>query len=233
MTALAVFDQLKADIQLMLEPARAIRVINDDMSKVAMSAASEVKKLSKAIEEKRKDLVGPLNDEVKRINGYAKQISEPLLEIESHLKRELAAWNEILAERRREEMRKAEEAKRLAEAEAERKRKEAEEEAKLSAMFSPADDASAARAEVKIQTDAVKELATIESSHKAQVKEIASMKVPGARTIWNFEVTDASAVPMEFLMVNEKALREAVRAGVREIPGVRIFSETVVAIGAK
>jgi hypothetical protein len=34
-----------------------------------------------------------------------------------------------------------------------------------------------------------------------------------------------SAVPVEFLMVNEKAIRAAVKAGVRNIPGVNIFQK--------
>ena len=41
--------------------------------------------------------------------------------------------------------------------------------------------------------------------------------------VWTFEVTDAAAVPREWLIVNEQAIGAAVRAGLRTIPGVRIF----------
>jgi septal ring factor EnvC (AmiA/AmiB activator) len=43
---------------------------------------------------------------------------------------------------------------------------------------------------------------------------------------WTFEVLDLKDVPQEFLSINDKAVNEAIRSGVREIKGVRIF-ETV------
>lgn len=43
---------------------------------------------------------------------------------------------------------------------------------------------------------------------------------------WVFEVTDPAAVPREFLSVDEKKIRDAVRMGVREIVGVRIYQDT-------
>ena len=50
------------------------------------------------------------------------------------------------------------------------------------------------------------------------------------RQVWSFRVTDISKVPAEFLLINEKAVREAIRSGVREISGISIFSESQVAI---
>lgn len=45
---------------------------------------------------------------------------------------------------------------------------------------------------------------------------------------WVFEITDSSLIPKEFLMVNEVAIRQAVLAGERTIPGVNIFqSESI------
>lgn len=42
------------------------------------------------------------------------------------------------------------------------------------------------------------------------------------REVWEFRVVDAALVPRQYLMVNEPAIRAAVAAGVREIPGVVI-----------
>ena len=50
------------------------------------------------------------------------------------------------------------------------------------------------------------------------------------RMIWDFEVVDLSKVSVEYLMINEKAVREAIRNGAREIEGVKIFQKPVVAI---
>ena len=40
---------------------------------------------------------------------------------------------------------------------------------------------------------------------------------------WNFEVTDEMKIPRNFLQVDEKAIRDAIRDGVREIAGVKIY----------
>ncbi len=50
---------------------------------------------------------------------------------------------------------------------------------------------------------------------------------------WTFEVVDAALVPDTFKMVNEKAIGAAVRSGVREIPGIRIYSVQDIAVTGK
>lgn len=41
------------------------------------------------------------------------------------------------------------------------------------------------------------------------------------RTNWQIEITDISKVPAQYLMVNEAAIKAALKAGVAEIPGVK------------
>ena len=43
--------------------------------------------------------------------------------------------------------------------------------------------------------------------------------------VWKHEVIDAAAVPREYLMVDDAAIKAAVKAGIRAIPGVRVFEE--------
>jgi len=45
---------------------------------------------------------------------------------------------------------------------------------------------------------------------------------------WIFEIKNESAVPREYLSVDEKKIRDAIRMGIREILGVRIYQETQV-----
>ena len=42
---------------------------------------------------------------------------------------------------------------------------------------------------------------------------------------WVHEVADKTEVPLKFLMVDDKAVKAAIRDGVRDIPGIRIFDE--------
>ncbi len=56
--------------------------------------------------------------------------------------------------------------------------------------------------------------------------------VASARTVWEFEIEDASKIPVSVLRkyltadAIEKAMRAAVRDGVRDVKGVRIFETT-------
>ena len=46
---------------------------------------------------------------------------------------------------------------------------------------------------------------------------------------WVHEVEDLSAVPLKYLQVDDKAVKQAIRDGVRKIPGIKIIDEGTVA----
>lgn len=83
----------------------------------------------------------PLLERQREINDYAKQLTDPLVSAETHLKKQLIAWDQKLESERQAEL------KRIA-LEAEKKRKEADEQAKKDkeeaealAMFGQSNDA--------------------------------------------------------------------------------------------
>lgn len=41
---------------------------------------------------------------------------------------------------------------------------------------------------------------------------------------WDFEMEDEQKIPREFLMINRDLIQDAIKNGVRKIPGIRIFS---------
>lgn len=45
----------------------------------------------------------------------------------------------------------------------------------------------------------------------------------GFKTVWDFEITDLSQVPVEFLQLDMVKVRTAIREGQRDIKGLRIF----------
>lgn len=47
---------------------------------------------------------------------------------------------------------------------------------------------------------------------------------------WAFEVTSEQEIPRAYLQVNEKAVREAIAAGARSIPGVRIYQDESISL---
>lgn len=223
------FDKLAADITIEVQPILSLKV-SDDTSAIAIRASGKnVKAHAKKVEELRVELVRPLNEEVKRINEYAKKITAPLDQAEKHVKAELVAWEKELEKKRAEEYKRAEE---------ERKRKEDEARAKLLAEKESNEIAAAfledpnqsVKNTIVATVTAEREVTEARKEFASNVADIQSMKVSGARRRWIFEVEDAAKVPRNFLIVDEKAIRAAIAEGAREIAGVRIFQETSVAL---
>ena len=63
-----------------------------------------------------------------------------------------------------------------------------------------------------------------ESQFKRQIAQ-AQYSTEGIRHVWTFEVKDLYQVPHEYLMLDEQKVRQAVRAGKREIAGLSIFQK--------
>ena len=63
-----------------------------------------------------------------------------------------------------------------------------------------------------------------ESEFKRQLAQ-AQHQTDGIRKVWAFELQDLSQVPREYLVLDEKKVRQAIRSGERAIPGLRIFQQ--------
>ena len=50
------------------------------------------------------------------------------------------------------------------------------------------------------------------------------------RAVWDFRLIDIRDVPSQFLILDEKLIRAAIRAGARTIPGIEIYEKTQVNI---
>lgn len=72
-----------------ISPAMDIKVNSEPTMKRAGEFMAIISKAKKVIEAERKDIVGPINDSVKKINAKYKPIMERAEAIESYLKREI------------------------------------------------------------------------------------------------------------------------------------------------
>lgn len=212
---LVLFDPVKAQLQEFVSK-NMVKVEDQRSMQTALTVCKDAKILAKRVEEIRTALVKPHNDQVKAINTYAKSLLKPLDDFETLIKDQLKLFEAKLEKIRQAEAEKAEKERQQAETKA---RKEAE----IASLF---DEKEGAQAEIMLEAKVVE----AEATKKAQLAQIAQNKVTGARRVWTFEVTDEAKVPREFLSVDEKKIRQAVREGAREIPGVRIFQETSIAI---
>jgi hypothetical protein len=214
---LEIFNELKAQVTDLVQPVLSAKIVDASTKELAHDAARRVKSLEKLVEDRRKELVAPLNARVKMINDYAKKIVAPLAGAESHLRQELVGWERKLEQERMAEQR------RLREIEEAEKKKIADQLAKdrvAAEMFGTTFD----------ENKAVVRNAEVEMNAAIAKQQISQNKVSGTRKTWKFEVVESEKVPREFLVVDDSAIRKAVQAGAREIAGVRIFEEIVIAI---
>lgn len=223
------FDALVYQVTKFVSPAMTIKVSDNTAANDAVETGKQIKEYQKKIETLRKELVGPLNEQVKEINDYAKKISYPLNSVESHLKTELSKFADA-----QEKIRQEERAKLQAMREAEQKRIEAEKQELFAKLKAEADISKTSVEDLSILVINEKKESEYREANKeikAQEKEIEATAIKGVKRPWKAEVIDELKVPREYMIVDMRRINEAVRAGVRDIPGVTIFQETSISFG--
>ena len=199
-----------------------------------IEAAHKAHKL--ALDKKRK-FVEPVDAAEKLVKG---KIGDYLAE-QDRIRREAErrAW-----EAEQEKIRVQQEALRAArEAEEKARREAAEAEARASRARSEEsrrraqEEAERIRKEAEAEQQKILEAAAEKESKLVEEQKAAVPPTPApatkgisTRQDWDFEVMDAAAVPREYLVVDEVKVRQIVRAmkGETNIPGIRVFSKTVV-----
>lgn len=54
--------------------------------------------------------------------------------------------------------------------------------------------------------------------------------VASSKTVWEFAIVDEKLIPREYLIVDEDKIKKAIKAGIREIPGLNIWEATSMTI---
>lgn len=183
----------------------------------ATALLGEIARAQRAAEARRVFFVKPLNDHVRAINDFFKLLAAPLVEADHTLRRKVLDYRKAEQERAATERARLEAERTAAEAGAQRALKESADN-RSDALRIAADEATAA-------------MLRIVSPPAATVKTVLGTTT--ARRIWDYEVTNLAEVPLEYHMVDAEAVRAAIRRGVREIPGVRIFEREVLAVSTR
>jgi hypothetical protein len=218
-TQIKQFDELVSQVTQFVAPTKDIKVTDNSSADKAIETGKAVKDFLKKVETKRKELVGPLNDQVKLINDYAKDITAPLLKAESHIKKELSDFaieQELIRRKEREKL------------EAERR----EAQAKIDAEIALASAKCETEVEKLAAAVAIKnEVRTVTSDFKAREKAIEATAMKGVRQTWKAEVVNEMLLPREYLIPDTVKINKVVSAGIRDIPGIRIYQETSISLG--
>lgn len=204
------------------------------MEKEAIDGLTFIQSIKRSLEKSRKELVSPLNEKVKQINSSFKLLLTPIEQSEGKVKNGLLDWRRKEAERIRIEQ------EHIARENAERERlvREAEEVERVRVEMQSKAEAEEAgltseEAEEHVRSEVANvsvESPTIEAL-PAQAPATVKSSIGSAtiRKVWTFKIDDPNLIPRAYLSINEGNIREAIRAGVREIPGVRIYQREEIA----
>jgi hypothetical protein len=238
--AKARFEDFAKVVEQIRTDAKTVSVNNDESLKFAVALGGESKRITKAIETRRKEIINDPGEFVKAVNGFCKLLTDPLAEAESAVKQKISMYQSQIEMERR----KAEEAARRAAAELQDKlRREADEanrKAREEAIRQAEEEARNRKAsETEIEA-ARNQAADSAKSVEIEAPTVIAPVFPKAENVvraesgaaafqrksWEFELTDIDAVPRDYLILDEKKVRDAIRMGIRTIPGIRIYEHT-------
>lgn len=206
-----MFEYLAAQgaVEKATEAARGAVEVRDEASAArAAEVLTVVSKTVKTADKQRLEASAPYRRSSEVINQEFRELVAPLEAAEESLKAQFAAFQ-------REQRRIAEEARVAAEKAAreaeEKARREAEEAAKAGEPEPPAPAPAPA---------------PTPPQPPPRVRHTTSGSV-SMREAWKYEIIDEVQLPREYLKPDPGAVQRAVKDGVREIPGVKIWSEEV------
>lgn len=197
------------------ERAKAI-VVNDAVSyDNTVLFLKEIAQKKKDFKAQRDKYVKPMKDSIKAIDEKLQEPIKTLEKMEAIVRETL---NNYLAEVNRREQERLALEKKKAEEEALRKMEELEHAKLQSGEYDEVAQKAIART-VDHEQNKIVEATT------KQEKINLSTSGASVSMVWDFEIIDKAQIPLEFLKVDETAIRNAIRAGEREISGVKIFQK--------
>lgn len=229
-------DLLKRQADLLAAAARVPEVVDsDDLAGKIGDFIKQVAACNKAAEAARVSEKEPHLAASRVVDGFFKAVTDPLEKAKKTIEGRLTLWLRQKADaERRERERIAAEERAAAEAAA-KAAKEAEDRATdqitLGRAIEAADAAQKAQADAEAARKAAEAKAAELSRNRGDYGSVASL-----RTYWDFSDLDRAGLDLETLRQHlpvealEKAVRAYIKAGGRELRGVRIFENTQAAV---
>lgn len=247
LTPQEVISQATEEARGLATVAKGVVVKTPEEYRAAGAGFAEVKAKRKELETRRLSITGPINQSLKLINEGFRAADAELERAQRFYEEPMLAFQRAEEEARREAERKAAEERRRIEQEAREKAAEEARQAKealeraeaLRAQASASEDPLAAILAQDEADAAEREGADAISRSEAELRAAAMTTVvadaparttsAGSRVLmpWKHEVIDASKVPDQFKVVDEKALGAYARAmkDKAAVPGVRFFQD--------
>lgn len=187
-------------VNTLVEKAKELDICDASTNEYGIGLLSKIAEGKKKAEALRKLFTDPLNQSLKAINGFFKNLTAPLDEADTIIR------NKVLMFRKAEEERARKEAEEL--------QRKLEEEAKKQAEMG--------NKEVIPPPPVVAQTPPTTMTAKNGSATV--------RKVWDFEIEDEGAIPREYLIPDTTKIRQAIKDGVREIAGIRIFQKETIAV---
>jgi hypothetical protein len=217
--------------QLLMASERVPDIDSDEVAAKVSDFIKQVMAASKAAEGARIAEKEPYLEGTRGVDGFFRQISDPLDKLKRTIESRLTLYLRAKAERERRER---EERERLAREEEARRRREAEEaERKLWDEKSLKEAIDADKRAKEAEADRI----AAEKAAQAKAADLSRTRgeygaVSSLRTSWTFERVYREELDLEALRMHlplegiERAIRSFIKAGGRELRGVKIFETT-------
>jgi hypothetical protein len=190
-------------------------IVDETMQGKSADFVKQIGAHLKLTEDRRKATKQPALDLAKSVDGIFSQIADPLSAAKQVVERAMTAYAQQKTREEQDRIRR----------EAEEVAQRAREAAEMAAMEAElaGEDAVAPDA---IQTPgiAIPTMAEASRSH-GDYGTTASL-----RGRWTYEVADTAMIPRHLLMVNDAAVKAAIKAGERNVPGLHIFQEMKIGV---
>lgn len=198
--ALQKFNEARVQIQQLAAACKNIVINDNNTLEQGKNLAKNAKKIETLIEDKRKEITKPLLDEKKQIDDFAKSVTAELNAAVKDLRAQILKYEQEQERIRQEELRRLEAERRAREEELRRQMAEAH----------------------RVDPVVVQELQNLKSQQAVAVAETPKNSIT---KVWSYEIVEIGIIPREFLMPDDAKIKAAVRAGIRDIPGIIIFQK--------
>lgn len=216
----AIVQPIEIKARVYLNQMNDARIENEADKENAVIMLKEITEYKKAIKKQEDELSSDAKKELAEIKAMFNEPKSFLNDAEEIVRVKI---NHFLNEQKARMEAEALAIKQKAEDEA---LKQAEE---LEALKSGAGEYDAVTRKAMIEAIEAKQNKLIDATAKqAEINQSTANSV--VRKVWAFRLTDLSKVPLQYIQLNETAVRNAIKSGERNIAGLEIFQECQVAI---
>lgn len=208
---LTQFESVKSNILDLASNCSNI-IVNDSSLDSSKSLLKKAKRVETIIEDIRKKITSPILEQKRIIDEYAKGLVKELNESVKDLRSRVLSFEVEKEEQRKIEVQKLADALNLKVLELQA------EESKLSELIK-SDLDSLSDADFQKVSSLKDELLNYNQIDDS----LDAAKSKNLSRVLDYTVTDISLVPHEYLMIDDKAVKAALKSGVRSISGINIF----------